>query len=314
MDESEWEWPEAARKKLHPRRGGVEPIAKKVATPAAALKKVAKAHTDGKYPAAEDPRLTQKIGKTVEAPSSAEDEFLFLDSLTTRYYGHALPQGDMFCDYWVGTRDVAFTLQVLRLGDSRQEALWLRLRQRLATADEADYQAALSVADQGYKKEKDPVKRSYLAYAFPERGEWANELIVSRLDSGPARNLLLHSVDDASAAEARLQYLARVHDSYSSKDMLISFVEGAGTEAASVIAPMTDRNLSAMQKRVVGEALSLIPSDEAFSGLLAQIDDSVFVPFITEAAVRWPSRGRRLLAPLSKKDTAKALLSMLDRI
>lgn len=324
MHEDSWEWPDKARKKLHPRRGGVEAKFRKVLSPRVAFKGLAQAYgkhvADGGLKAQSGPafeRLCAPLAKEAPDLLGADDEA----SMLKHFY--SMPFGAELVDFWMGQDSATFALEALlaahRLSNWDEpgwytpthclQNAWTRLRARLSVAEKAEYESALSLA-RSLWKEADFEVRQRLAYAFPAELEWAH--IVA--DAYPERprtrvELLYHSVTDPRRMDMLVD-----RSVWWETGIFISFLEGAGLSAVESLVPLLGRAKKTPERKIVYESLSLIPSDAAMSALIECDGDRAMTPFLTSAAMRWPTRAQRLVSEALTTKKSATLGSLIRAV
>ncbi|MFK8003945.1 MAG: hypothetical protein AB8H86_30555 [Polyangiales bacterium] len=323
MDEDTWEWTDKVRKKLHPRRGGVEAKFRKVMKPRAAFKALAKAYVghleSGVSKAKMGPAYERLSCVPKDAPEllSPEDEARMLEHFFTMAFGAEM------VDFWIGQGTPTFALRALiaahkmsnydRAGWYTQthclSDAWTRFRARLSVAEAPEYESALALA-RSLWKEAPFEEQLRLAYAFPAQQEWAHEVADRYVDRPKTRmEFLYHSLTDPKRLNAILD-----RSVWWETGIFFSFVEGTGHDALESLVPLFDKAKKTPQRKIVYEALAIIPSDDAMLALLEREGDRAMLPFLTSASMRWPTRAERLLrAALAKKKSA-TLASLLNAV
>lgn len=314
MHEDSWEWPDKVRKKLHPRRDGVEAKFRKVMKPRAAFKALAKAYEGhverGVSKARSGPAYDRLSSVPKDAPEllPVEQEARMLEHFFTMAFGAEM------VDFWIGQGTPTFALRALfaahKMSNYNETGwytqthclsdAWIRFRARLSTAEDSTYEDALTLA-RSLWKEAPFEEQLRLAYAFPAQHEWAHEVADRYADRPKTRmELLYHSLTDPKRMNAVLD-----RSVWWETGIFFSFVEGAGHDALESLVPLFDKAKKTPQRKIIYEALAIIPSDDAMLALIEREGDRAMLPFLTSASMRWPTRAERLLrAALARKKSA----------
>lgn len=325
MDEDAWEWSDKIQKKLHPRRGGVAAKSRKVMKPRKAFKGLGDAfalHRSKRSAEARDgaafDRLRAPLGKGAPAILSPDEEAAMVRHFFTMAFGPEM------VDYWMGAESAAFALEVLlathnlsnynERGWYKQthcvQTAWERLRQRLALAEVAEYEAALELAHALWAKASFHARLG-LAYTFPAEPQWAHE-VADAYAKCPERwgaKFLYHSVIDPERMSALFD-----QGVWWEPGIFFSFVEGARLHADEALVPLLDQERSTPHRKNVYEALAIIPSDAAMYSLVERIDDRAAIPFLMDAAMRWPTRAERLVSKALSAKKSATLSSLLSAV
>ncbi|WP_067547613.1 DUF4132 domain-containing protein [Nocardia crassostreae] len=160
------------------------------------------------------------------------------------------------------------------------------------------------------------IAASYLA---PTERDW---VAADLRDVTPTANyhtpvvLLLAAAGSATEMEAAARALTGPQLSYGhGRTMLYTALARFGPEGAGVLAQVLDRReVDGAATAELADMLSLLPSDAAFSALLARVDRRYFPKALAAAAHRFPLRAMRLLRPAAERSaTARHMVRSVIR-
>ncbi|MEU8774205.1 DUF4132 domain-containing protein [Streptomyces sp. NPDC048606] len=187
-----------------------------------------------------------------------------------------------------------------------------RARRLLACADEADYRAAVAVlgAQRG-----SPRRRIHVSFLVPSEQDWVTECCVdpatARYDSHAERVMLASSLGTAEQLAALLPgggfdlgWRAW------SAQLVATTADGLGAALTPLVIDNLNRRwLDAETIRDLSEVLAELPGDEALGFLIDRIDDKSSRAGLTTAVRRFPVRAMRLLAEAARGTSANAALA-----
>ncbi|WP_433337339.1 DUF4132 domain-containing protein [Spirillospora sp. CA-294931] len=328
--------PDAWRRHLHPRRGGVPGPAIKVGRTASTKvrKKVeaaAPAIASVLTLAAGDPELAEALRRHHEGESDPvgaaalavvvsmaahEDLATFVDAWIADHGAvfaaramvevHTLrtvrePGGD-----WKGT-SVGVQRREDHLVGAPRSDLATRVRAVLAAADDATYREA--EARLAELRGSD-IGRLLSLYLIPTRQDWVDEFLADPPDMGRAGRPF-RLVSCSLSAPEQLETTFRF-DHGNAIDVLATMAEGLGAALLPlVVRALDDRYRDAAETRTLLEVAAVLPSDEAFQALLDRHDEKYAIPALRAAMHRFPVRALRLLAPAAQ-GTTKAAATAAD--
>ncbi|MDI2129627.1 DUF4132 domain-containing protein [Yinghuangia seranimata] len=329
-DEDTFEMPDAWRKKAQPRRGGV------VRKPAKPLKNAASL-VDAKLFSGRErisqlldhPRSHPDVVAAARAHLDGDANPLGAAAVAQmapiQTHVH-LP----YVDVWVAERGLAFAAcAVVELydthvgfesGTGRGDSIsWLdrveephhavrmhsgvtrddasRVRALLAAADQQTYDAVVGAlaAHRGTRR-----RRVVASYLVPTERDWLEECLEAAVpDAGDARfrHMLLCSLSDP----VQLSFAdgdGRFGWNGAEPDVIGALADGVGPAFAGLFAhELTSRHLGSQARKQYTGILAELPTDEAFTLLLGQIEDRHGQAGLQTAARRSPVRALRLLAP-----------------
>lgn len=186
--------------------------------------------------------------------------------------------------------------------------LHARLRRMLAALPDADY--AVAVAELAALRGRSRAIDAMVTYLLPAERAWLDEVIddlparrydgdldalVESLhscitDRAQAASLDERSGDETYTRERILWLLGR------STTTLYSLVCNLGPSAATLLAEVSDANVSSKTRTLIYQMLSHIPTDDAFGLLLDRVGRKHAEPAVLAAADRYPRRAMRVLA------------------
>lgn len=186
-----------------------------------------------------------------------------------------------------------------------------RLRTILAAADDTEYQEVVALlAD----LRTTPMRQMLGAYLVPTELDWVAECCAAPANTMP-RELLLRSLGSPEHLEilgagARIS----VSDCYYIENLL-TLAEGVGPAIAPFMAEAFDRHHdSAPRRKGLLEALSRLPSDEAFRLMLERTGNSHMRAALRETMRRCPVRAIRVLATAVTAGDATAEELLTDHL
>ena len=196
-----------------------------------------------------------------------------------------------------------------------------RLRALLATqTDDAGYAAARDAAA-ALQEQATAEQRAGAAFLFPTEKAWVRAEAEAYTKQPDQRSdLFLCSVSDRATVELVAPHTQGLSllGGYQPRDYLPSLLDGVGLDALMLLRDMATLPYSnAESRRAWAELVSVINTDEAMTLLLDHLEKEV-TPFALEAALRWPGRALRLLAPRAAQrgkeaEAPRAVLTTLVR-
>ncbi|WP_030172230.1 DUF4132 domain-containing protein [Spirillospora albida] len=312
--------PDSWRRSMHPRHGGAPGPAIKVDAKAvrAHMKRAGTAVEALRAGAHGDPALAETarrhLGGEADPAGAAAVAAVAALTVADRDAVHRA-----FTDAWTAEHGIGFAARALvelsrtagvdgGLGDVREagavhreedeigvgEPVLRRVRSLLAAADDEAYAAAVRLLE-GHRH--GPGTRLVVAYLAPTRHDWVAEACAGGLPRSrySDRNWLLLAMAGSAAHIAAAN--AGIHWRGATRGMLATVLDGLGTGALDLLlAAVGAHYLDSSDRRNIFEAVSLLPSDEAFQALLARRDDKHALPALRAAMKRFPVRALRLLA------------------
>ncbi|PRY58501.1 DUF4132 domain-containing protein [Glycomyces artemisiae] len=171
------------------------------------------------------------------------------------------------------------------------------LRGLLAAADDAEYDAAAAALD---LTRTDPVARFVATIVMPEQADWAEEVCREHKGTGDAvaHMLLCMSVDRLDLLTAA--GVSRLEPWAFNRDVAAALLDNLGTDALPVLAATSRQQIDAADRRLILDAISRLPSDEAMDHLIGRLDESYVFEAATAAAARFPRRVLRAVAAAAR--------------
>ncbi|MES9506510.1 DUF4132 domain-containing protein [Streptomyces sp. NPDC000609] len=172
-----------------------------------------------------------------------------------------------------------------------------RVRALLAAADETTYRAAVEALAEC---RTDTMRRIIVSYLVPSETRWVDELCADPAVGAEQDRTLRAMVFSSLYSADQLALLPYRPDLTLGVAIIATVAEGIGPAVSQSLADALDGNhyYSDSVKLVAG-ALTELPTDEAFLGLLAHADSKHVRPSLLEAMRRYPVRAARLLAAAS---------------
>ncbi|WP_392674076.1 DUF4132 domain-containing protein [Streptomyces sp. LN785] len=329
-DEDTFELPEAWRRQLHPRRGGVRRTAGKASQEA--LDTVERRISQEREWIADfltDPRSDVRLVESTRAHLAGSPDPAGAAVLAAAIGLHPLTHA-AWADSWVHTYGLPFAARAvvelfvveahwtqegtrrydtwLETRSDRRNGYWSaarrpaadRVRALLAGADEGTYRTTVAALA---RCRDDLVRSIVVSYLAPSEQEWVAELcadaqVVAEGDH-TLRSMVFCSLDapeqDGFFPEGGFGWSAA---------LIATVAEGIGT----AVAPLLGRELSDRYRtdhlQRVANALVELPSDEAFRLLLAHADAKHVGAALLKATHRYPVRALRLLAEAVRDGSA----------
>ncbi|MFK0255005.1 DUF4132 domain-containing protein [Streptomyces sp. NPDC090445] len=341
VDEDVFELPEAWKRNVLPRRGGVSrPTSAMAAAPALAdawleqeaelvarvldfpqsdpvLVAAARAHLAG----TPDPLGAAVLAHLVRIGHGGNNQELFVDAWAVR---HGLPFaaraavefGQIVPGWHTDPRSGVIVTGVCWITDAngRRHAkvpTAPRARQLLASAAEAEYRAAVE-ALAGHRDT--PRRRGTVSFIVPGELDWVSECCADPL---PSRDGHFGELFMLAASLGTAEHVAAVRAAgfdlgwYGwSAELIATCADGLGTALAPLLADPSKLSwISTDALRSYAEALAELPSDIAFRALLGRIDDKAVRPALLTAAGRYPVRALRLFAESAEETSVNASLA-----
>ncbi|MGA5821153.1 WGR and DUF4132 domain-containing protein [Kitasatospora sp. NPDC094028] len=170
-----------------------------------------------------------------------------------------------------------------------------RVRSLLAACDEETHRAAVE-ALAGCRS--DLSRRVVAAYLVPSESDWAERCVTPTAQLGPAEwSMLLCSLSSAEPLEKRPRLPDLGWDGWSAA-VIATVAEGLrGACAPLLLHALAGNHLYSDKRKQLLDAVAELPSDEGFRGLLAyQENDKAARGALVAAMRRYPRRALRLLA------------------
>ncbi|GAA1551607.1 hypothetical protein GCM10009678_38140 [Actinomadura kijaniata] len=223
-----------------------------------------------------------------------------------------------------GTWSEGARCKVFRLGpvreDDRMGRWWAarsaarRMRALLVAADEAEYRAALELLEGARDT---PLRRIITSYLLPERADWLDGCLgeLSDVVSERSCHWMLWCAVGSPEQAAGLGAHAGLGWYEWHLDIIATIAEGAGAGTAPAVRKaLGSAHLPADAHKLLVNALSVLPDDEAFQVLADGVGDRYTGPALAKAVKRFPVRALRLLPAAAGGTGRKAeLLSALLR-
>jgi hypothetical protein len=179
------------------------------------------------------------------------------------------------------------------------------MRALIAAADDAGYAAAVEGLA-GLRRER--MQRLVVSFLVPSRQDWADECCegLPSYDYGPSdESRLLWCVMESARQVERLGDRARFGRSARLRWVVYTAIDGVGAAAAPALAEAIDEKVGEV-RRMLLEALSVLPSDEAFRLLVERLEQPDVLPAVMEMGERFPVRAMRVLAEASGGTSKRA--------
>ncbi|MFF3957879.1 DUF4132 domain-containing protein [Streptomyces sp. NPDC001890] len=332
-DEDTFTLPDAWKRVLHPRRGGVP-------------RKPSKPRREAI--AAIETRLAEDASWIEEFADSPQSDAAVAEALRAHLDGYPAPAGaaaltaiaDLpgWADFWSQRYGLVFAARAatevfsvdanwqqsgLQRGAPRLMALpgprhsyWAhhhrapidRVRALLAAADEATYRAAVEALAEC---RTDTLRRILVSYLVPGETDWVDELCADPAVHAEQDRTLRAMVFSSLYSPDQVPLLPYRPDHTLGVATIATVAEGVGPVIAESLADALDGNRYYSDGvKLAAEALVELPTDKAFLGLLAHADSKHVRPSLLEAMRRYPVRAIRLLAAESAGGSAAASQSL----
>ncbi|NVI90400.1 DUF4132 domain-containing protein [Actinomadura sp. BRA 177] len=323
-DEGALAIPDAWRRTLHPRRGGVPGprIKLDASAPATvralieetgariesliesrygdpALSEAARRYLNG----ADDPAGAGAVA-AVTAPSGNAEERdrthrAFVDAWTA---GHGLPfTACALVELAAMRQRRAGTVRYRGRDDLGGMVLETarRVRSLLAAADDTDYAEAERRLE---AHRTSPMARWVVSYLVPTRHDWVDECTTARLDHAlrTLRFLAVGTAAHLGTPPPGLYY------GEASRALLATLLDGIGADALPfLLHNIDDSYIDSRSAKMLFEAVAVLPSDDAFRAILDRLDRRHARAALHDAMARFPVRALRLLARAGADDLLK---------
>ncbi|MEV0407038.1 DUF4132 domain-containing protein [Actinoallomurus sp. NPDC050550] len=332
-DEDAFVLPDAWRPQLHPRRGGLSagPPAAPETGDGLTLElrsEIEKVLLDGKT----DPDAADRGLAYLRGSVTPEGAAVVATALAAIRTAKPLPfAGTWIAEHGVASAACAFAeLSTLRaefssrderrcvryaLTGDRSHAWWASLgrplRASLAAASDDEYAEAVERLA-GYRGT--PMQRVAVSYLVPTRQDWVDDCCAN--PPSDTEWSLFHNqwmLLCALGSAHQLDLLGgRLSLGWQERSVGIigTLLEGVGPAAAPMLAGvLDDQDASSDHRRLVLDALVLLPADEAFLAMVDRLDQKFVQPAMLTAMRRFPVRALRLLAPASRGTSRSAVLA-----
>jgi hypothetical protein len=332
--------PDAWRRVMHPRRGGVlppgpapEPVITSLLDTPEGRKELERVLTGG----GSDGELVERglayLGGAADPLGAAVAAVLAVpDHLAENAFGRIV-------EGWAAGPGVAFAAcafaemsgirveprlnakpAVGRLTDAdrRFHRPWLhgevgrRIRTLLATTGEAEYRDAV---ERLAALRRTPAQRVTVAYLAPGRRDWVDELCASGDVTDPESWMLYCSLGSPGQLDRVREWLP-FHWYHGALEVMATLVEGVG----AAVVPLIDGALNELGAhadaphlrdlhRSLLDVLAWLPCDDAFRVLLRHLDEPHARPAVQGAMGRFPVRATRLLPQAAQRAGKKAAIA-----
>lgn len=339
-DETTFEFPPEWLRSLRPRRGGVRVASPKLDPQAGARvsERIEAANSAGRpirsalVNRKSDPDLVREVTAALEGemtPRGAAGLCILANIEGVQDYGS-------FADSWIADHGLVFAAEAVAElawvngegARSRDEGCTIttgldqlytwpgmaaadRVRALLANADDEIYQHAVTALAELRRTKMQQIVVSYLV---PTETAWVDECcqdfasLLSYVHES-ARTMVFGALSSAEQIAA-LDLDNRAVWYPAAVTSLATLADGVGTAIVPILLAKLgpDQNQGAETRKPVLGMLSMVPSDEAFTGLLAMINGKNVQPGLLGAMKRFPVRALRLLAEESSASPKNALL------
>ena len=197
------------------------------------------------------------------------------------------------------------------------EFRWEQLRDALACAPKADYEAALDAARAMWPKQTDLVPRCALAFAFPDEADWAESATralvdqikkqkgkISPYEVGVAM-LGAVAVPELQTALAKAAAAKRIAI-YALTNQIATMVDLTGEAAAEGLAALLATAPSNDHKKTYAEALAMIESETAALALAGALAQKTVMPIAKAYLEQFPALAKAALGKIAKGSTTSA--------
>ncbi|HTJ67624.1 MAG TPA: DUF4132 domain-containing protein [Actinospica sp.] len=338
MDEDTFEFPDAWRRHLHPRRGGaagagVKRDAKAVAGTDALVAEARTRWLDKALSSvANDVTVVEETRRALDGEASVIGAAVLALAAVPQYDGKLGPFGDA----WISRHGVAFaalaavkfgdvfawpdeTVQLsLKGGGHRTDAatgLLRRMRTVLAGCSDADYAETVAALNDARTCCQSCAAAS--AYLVPTETAWVAECCrdyhFHRREGDPRRLSLLLCALSTNEQLGLLGECAAVDPYDSQTDVWVTMVDGLGpTTVAPLFRQCFGSHATAEVVRAAGSLLAQFPGDEAFGLLAARHDHPNLRAAFREASERFPVRALRILSSTNSETLRRHVLTHQD--
>lgn len=334
VKEDEFVFPDAWRRHLHPRRGGVPGSGVKIdkKAPAATDRVVAAARAQwldaAMLNAANDEQVVEDVRRALEGEVTAAGAAALAVA--------AVPERDgnlaRFVDAWILRHGIAFAaVAAVKVGDvdarprervqltmegighttDAKFALLRRMRTVLAECSADQYAAAIAELREARNcRNCFENCRAATAYLVPTETEWVSEACrgcgdLDRAGDFARRDLLVRSLSKNEHVEL-LGNSALIYAYTPEMDIWTTLIDGLGAAAAPLFVKCLSSEMPRPVIRAVGSILAQIPSDEAFRLIADRLEDPRLGGALREASARFPVRAVRVLADIATGPDAKS--------
>ncbi len=152
---------------------------------------------------------------------------------------------------------------------------WMRLREHLATASVAEWEATLPRAEE-LVKHPSALVRHLVAFSYPERPAWAESL------TGERGHVLFPMLSASVRDPSKLQYVTLEYFFQEFERCCASMLAASGVKAVAPLMNALDSVRGTPQKRYVVGLVAQVDTDEAVDALLA-LGDAKFATAAVEA-------------------------------
>ncbi|XVQ11452.1 DUF4132 domain-containing protein [Spirillospora sp. CA-255316] len=186
-----------------------------------------------------------------------------------------------------------------------------RMRTLLAAAADDAYEEAVRALE-GHRRE--PLQRLVVSFLVPTRTDWVDECCAEPperdryYNTSDGARLLWCSLSTAEQVET-LGDWAVLAEGERRPSPLFTLVDGLGEAAAPVLARSLDGEAEAKARRLVLDALSRLPGDEAFRLMGGCLDKVNALPAMEAMIKRFPARALRVLPELSTGTSKRAVMA-----
>ncbi|MFG3193900.1 DUF4132 domain-containing protein [Streptomyces omiyaensis] len=183
-----------------------------------------------------------------------------------------------------------------------------RVRALLAVTDDATYEAVVSVLA---RRRTTPRRRVTVSFLVPTERAWTDECLADPATRDHVQLVVRDMLVCSVTADQTAVYGGRVDLGWRGWGpvTVATVADGAGAAVAPFLVAETNRPyLGTDDLKALAAALAVLPSDEAFQGLLDRVGDKHVRPELAAAARRFPVRALRLLAPAARDATTDAAL------
>ncbi|MFC5747716.1 DUF4132 domain-containing protein [Actinomadura rugatobispora] len=185
-----------------------------------------------------------------------------------------------------------------------------RMRALLAASGDGAY-AEAARALEGHRRE--PLQRVVVSFLVPTRTDWVDECCAEPPEretyyTSHGATLLWHSLSTAGQVEA-LGDWAVLEQSECTPELVFTLVDGLGEAAAPVLARSLDGDAEPKGRKLVLDALSRLPGDEAFRLMGGCLDKVNGLPAMEAMIERFPARALRVLPELSTGTSKRAVMA-----
>lgn len=160
---------------------------------------------------------------------------------------------------------------------------WLRLREHLAAAPEAVWQACATRAE-ALIAHRDPVVRHLVAFAFPERPALAESLV------GEKGHTLFPVLSASVRDPSRLSYVALEYFFTEFERTAVSLLAASGPKAVPALCAVLPRTRETPKQRFLYNLLAQVDTDAAVDALLAAASKPAAQQGVAAMEANFPAR------------------------